>query len=348
MNAHITFRGVSKVFATRGGADVVAVRDVDLVIDRGEIHAVIGYSGAGKSTLVRLINGLEHPTTGSIVIDGTEIAGLSERALRPIRAGIGMIFQQFNLFRSRTVVGNITYPLRIAGWSKERREKRAAELLSFVGLTDKAWTYPDQLSGGQRQRVGIARALATGPQILLADESTSALDPETTRDVLALLRRINAELGVTVVIITHEMEVVRSIADRVTILDAGGVAESGTVEEVFLHPRTAVARRFVSSVVGTTDTGVDAPVGLLGSSEKTLRPSGSVPRVLQLSTTDTAALGRAMSAVARDHGIDVEIIGGGIVGLKHSSVADLTVQLHGSDEAIARAASDLALIGGPR
>ena len=343
MNAHITFRGVSKVFATRGGADVVAVRDVDLVIDRGEIHAVIGYSGAGKSTLVRLINGLEQPTTGSIVIDGTEIADLSERALRPIRAGIGMIFQQFNLFRSRTVVGNITYPLRIAGWSKERREKRAAELLSFVGLTDKAWAYPDQLSGGQRQRVGIARALATGPQILLADESTSALDPETTRDVLALLRRINAELGVTVVIITHEMEVVRSIADRVTILDAGGVAESGTVEDVFLHPRTAVARRFVSSVVGATDNGVDAP-----TSRNTLGPNGSAPLVLQLSTTDTAALGRAMSAAARDHGVDVEIIGGGIVGLKHSSVADLTVQLHGSAEATARAASDLALVGGQR
>ncbi|MFD1048784.1 methionine ABC transporter ATP-binding protein, partial [Kibdelosporangium lantanae] len=222
----IEFRGVGKTFGS-----VTALDGVDLTIDAGEIYAVIGHSGAGKSTLVRLINALERPTTGSVLVDGVDITDLPERRLRAVRLGIGMVFQQFNLLRSRTVFGNVAYPLKIAGWNKEDRRKRVAELLNFVGIADRAWHYPDQLSGGQKQRVGIARALATNPKILLADESTSALDPETTGEVLRLLRRVNQEFGVTIVVITHEMEVVREIADRVAVLQDGRVIEHGPVAE---------------------------------------------------------------------------------------------------------------------
>ncbi len=248
MSALIEFRGVTKSFRS-GDAAVSAVTDIDLTIERGEIFGIIGYSGAGKSTLLRLINALEHATSGSVIVDGRDLTTLRERDLRSVRAGIGMIFQQFNLFRSRTVFANIAYPLKVAGWPPDERKQRVAELLAFVGLTEKAWAYPDQLSGGQKQRVGIARALATNPAILLADEATSALDPETTADVLALLKRVNAELGVTIVVITHEMEVVRSIADRVAVLDSGRIIELGTVFDVFSDPQTATSQRFVGTVL---------------------------------------------------------------------------------------------------
>ena len=196
MGSLIEFRGVTKSFRS-GDAAVAAVSDLDLTIERGEIFGIIGYSGAGKSTVLRLINALERPTSGAVIVDGRDLTTLRERDLRSVRAGIGMIFQQFNLFRSRTVFANIAYPLKVAGWPADKRKQRVAELLAFVGLTEKAWSYPDQLSGGQKQRVGIARALATNPAILLADEATSALDPETTADVLALLAdaRSNAEIA---------------------------------------------------------------------------------------------------------------------------------------------------------
>lgn len=217
----IRFENVSKTFRV-GKKTVTAVDDVSLDIDAGDVFAMIGYSGAGKSTLVRLINGLERPSSGRVVVDGAEVSALGERELRSLRTDVGMIFQQFNLFRSRTVAGNIAYPLRVAGWTAEKRTARVAELLEFVGLGEKAKSYPDQLSGGQKQRVGIARALATSPSILLADEATSALDPETTGDVLQLLRTVNDEFGVTIVVITHEMDVVRTVADRVAVLADGG------------------------------------------------------------------------------------------------------------------------------
>ncbi len=211
MGATVSLRGVTKDFDTPGGS-IRAVDNVSLDIGSGEVFGIIGYSGAGKSTLVRLINGLETPTSGSVAIDGQVITGLPERRLRPVRAGIGFVFQQFNLLSSRTVAGNVGFPLRVAGVDKRARERRVAELLDFVGLADKAQQYPDQLSGGQKQRVGIARALATKPSLLLADEATSALDPETTRDVLDLLRRANDRLGVTIAVITHEMSVVSYVA----------------------------------------------------------------------------------------------------------------------------------------
>lgn len=220
LTSQISFRDVSKVYKTASGS-VTALKGINLDVKPGEIFAVIGYSGAGKSTLVRLINGLEKVTSGSVEVNGFDVTNMTEHQLRKVRPEIGMIFQQFNLMQSKTVYENIAYPLRLAKWSKADMKAGITELLHFVGLTEKAWVHPDELSGGQKQRVGIARALATKPSVLLADESTSALDPETTQDVLGLLRRVNEKLGVTIVVITHEMEVVRAIADRVAVLDNG-------------------------------------------------------------------------------------------------------------------------------
>ena len=221
----ITFDHVVKEFKTRGrGANIArAVDDVSLTIDRGDIFGIIGYSGAGKSTLVRLINALERPTSGAVTVLGTDITSLSETKLRPIRQKIGMIFQQFNLFSTKTVAQNIAYPLQLDHWRKDYQDRRVNELLEFVGLSEHANKYPSQLSGGQKQRVGIARALATNPEILLADEATSALDPETTTEVLALLKRVNEEFGITIVLITHQMNVVQQIAGRVAVMSAGRV-----------------------------------------------------------------------------------------------------------------------------
>ena len=231
--------------ADRGGAPVVAVDDVSLDIEAGDVYGIIGYSGAGKSTLVRLVNALEPATSGRITVDGRDLTEMPERELRGIRLGIGMIFQQFNLFGSKTVWQNIAYPLKVAGASKAEIAARVAELLDFVGLADKARNYPDQLSGGQKQRVGIARALATSPRLLLADEATSALDPETTQEVLALLKRVNREFGVTIIVITHEMDVIQSIATKVAVMDGGRVIEHGDVFEVFSNPQNPSSQRFV-------------------------------------------------------------------------------------------------------
>jgi len=331
---HIRFADVSKSFPTASGA-VTALDAVSFDIQQGEIFAVIGYSGAGKSTLVRLINGLESADGGSITVDGTTVTGLAEKKIRPIRSRIGMIFQQFNLFRSRTVFGNIAFPLALAGWSKADQQRRVAELLSFVGLTDKAWVYPDQLSGGQKQRVGIARALATEPTILLADESTSALDPDTTQDVLALLRRINAELGVTIVVITHEMEVVRSIADRVAVLDAGRLIEIGSVDDIFTAPATATTRRFVRTVLHHPDTD-DIQGWERHRAGQTL---------VTVTVEDTAGFSRVLGGAARRTGIEFEIVHGGIVTLKDRSVGSFTVALSGTAEAVAGTAAALRAIG---
>lgn len=241
---------VHKTFpAQRGGAAVEAIRGVDLSVEEGEIVGIVGYSGAGKSTLVRLVNALEPVTSGSVRVEGRELTTMSERQLREARAGIGMIFQQFNLFRSRTVWGNIAYPLEVAGVPTAEQHGRISDLLHFVGLADKAHAHIEELSGGQKQRVGIARALATNPRLLLADESTSALDPETTHEVLALLRRVNRELGITILVITHEMDVVRTLAHRVVVMEAGRIVEEGPTLQVLAEPQQPVTRRFVSTIV---------------------------------------------------------------------------------------------------
>ncbi len=224
---------------------VKALNDVTLNIDKGEIYGVIGLSGAGKSTLIRTLNRLEEVDSGQVVIDGEDMKTLSPKALRDRRKKIGMIFQHFHLLSSRTVSENIAFPLEIAGWKKDEIKSRVAELLDLVGLPEKADVYPNQLSGGQKQRVAIARALANKPKLLLSDESTSALDPITTRSILSLLQRINQDLGVTIVLITHEMEVIKQICTKVAVMDDGKVIEKGSVASVLKNPKSSVTKAFL-------------------------------------------------------------------------------------------------------
>ena len=240
----IKLEHISKTFGDTGDG-VHAVKDVSLEIGDGEIFGIIGFSGAGKSTLVRCINLLERPTSGTVTVDGQELTALSEKELRQARKKISMIFQGFNLLMQRTCLKNVCFPMELSGVPKAQAEKKALELLDLVGLKEKASAYPAQLSGGQKQRVASARALATDPKVLLCDEATSALDPTTTNSILALLKELNQKLGVTVVIITHQMSVIEEICTRVAILDGGEVAEEGRVEDIFAHPATDAARRLV-------------------------------------------------------------------------------------------------------
>ena len=240
----IEIKHLSKTFGVSGGT-VDALKDITLTIPDGEIYGIIGMSGAGKSTLVRCINMLERPTSGDILIDGKSMTELSQKELREKRRDITMIFQGFNLLMQRNCLKNVCFPLELAGVKKAEAEKRAAELLELVGLGDKFKSYPAQLSGGQQQRVAIARALATHPEILLCDEATSALDPQTTQSILSLIRDIHDRLGITVIIITHQMSVVEQICTRVAILDGGEVAEEGTVSDVFSSPKSEAAKRLV-------------------------------------------------------------------------------------------------------
>ena len=240
----IEVRGLSKQFGS-GEACVRALENINLTVEAGEIFGIIGLSGAGKSTLVRCMNLLERPTAGTVLVDGQDLTRLSEKQLRQARKSIGMIFQHFNLLMQRTCLDNITFPLELVGTPRKQAVARARELLEIVDLADKEKAYPAQLSGGQKQRIAIARTLATNPKVLLCDEATSALDPKTTRDILRLIRDINHRLGITVVVITHDMKVIEEICGRVAILNHGQVAESGAVEEIFSNPRTEAGRRLV-------------------------------------------------------------------------------------------------------
>lgn len=226
-----------------------ALKDVSLTVKRGEILGIIGRSGAGKSTLIRCLNGLEQPDEGTIEIEGHSITGLSEKELRSVRSRVGMVFQHFNLLSAKTVEQNVGLPLKIAGFDKAKRKARVDELLKLVGLEDKARQYPAALSGGQKQRVGIARALAANPALLLCDEATSALDPETTRSILALLQSLNRKLGITILLITHEMEVIKKVAHRVAVLNGGEIIEQGPVWKVFAHPQAELTRTLLSGLL---------------------------------------------------------------------------------------------------
>ena len=240
----IEIRHLNKTYRT-ADKDIVALEDINLTINDGEIFGIIGLSGAGKSTLVRCINLLEQPSAGEVVVDGESITALPRKELLKLRRSIGMIFQGFNLLEQRSVLRNVCFPLEIAGVKKKEAKERAMELLSLVGLADRAEAYPSQLSGGQKQRVAIARALATKPKYLLCDEATSALDPTTTRAILELLREINESLGVTIIVITHEMKVIDQTCDRVAVIDHSRIAEEGKVSEVFTNPRSQIARDLV-------------------------------------------------------------------------------------------------------
>lgn len=315
---------VHKTFpAARGRTPVEAIRGVDLTVEAGEIVGIVGYSGAGKSTLVRLINALETTTSGSVRVGGREVTGLNERELREVRLGIGMIFQQFNLFRSRTVWGNIAYPLEVAGVPAQERNARISDLLHFVGLADKAHSHVEELSGGQKQRVGIARALATNPQLLLADEATSALDPDTTQEVLGLLRRVNRELGITIVVITHEMDVVRSLAHRVVVMEAGRIVEEGPVVQVLSDPREPVTRRFVSTIVdGEPDAEALAALHA--------RHAG---RFVTLAFRDDVRQSDVFAALL-EHGVRFELVYGGIEEVQGATFGNLTLALDGDPAAV--------------
>ena len=248
----IQIENLSKTYKTSAGG-FTALSDVDLTVNDGEIFGIIGLSGAGKSTLVRCINFLEVPTSGKVVIDGDEMGTLSKKQLLIKRRSIGMIFQGFNLLEQRTVLKNICFPLEIAKVPKEQAVKKARELLELVGLADKESSYPSQLSGGQKQRVAIARALAAETKYLLCDEATSALDPDTTRSILDLLKKVNKELGVTIIVITHEMKVIESICDRAAVLDGGNVAELAPVSELFANPKSDIARKLILPAVNTAE-----------------------------------------------------------------------------------------------
>ena len=236
---------IEKTYDSPSGP-VKALKGIDLTIERGEIFGIIGLSGAGKSTLIRCINMLERPTAGKVIVDGQDMTSMSEKELRKARKNIGMIFQHFNLLSSATVYDNIAFPLRLSHTPEEEIKKKVLPLLDLVGLTDKAHQYPSQLSGGQKQRVGIARALASEPKVLLCDEATSALDPQTTRSILELIQDINRKLSLTVVVITHEMQVIKDICDKVAVIENGVIAEQGTVLEVFTNPQKPITKDFIS------------------------------------------------------------------------------------------------------
>jgi D-methionine transport system ATP-binding protein len=315
--AVIRFVDVHKSYRV-DGLDIPALQPFSLDIADGEVFGIIGLSGAGKSTLIRLINLLERPSGGSVFIDDIEMTALAEPALRAQRRRIGMIFQHFNLLASQTVADNVAFPLRLAG---ERDavviRARVDELLARVGLTAHADKYPSQLSGGQKQRVGIARALANRPSILLCDEATSALDPQTTASVLELLAEINRELKLTIVLITHEMDVVRRVCDRVAVLDAGVIVERGAVADVFLHPQHPTTRRFVNEA-------------LPEEAASELAPFAQVPgRILRLSFRGDTTLTPALGRVARETGIDFNILAGRIDRIKDLPYGQLTLAMQG-------------------
>ncbi|OFP52463.1 MULTISPECIES: methionine ABC transporter ATP-binding protein [Rothia] len=329
----VTIDNVSKIFG-KGKKEVAAVKNVSLTVKKGEIFAIIGYSGAGKSTLVRLINGLESTTSGTLTVDGFEISGKRDLELQKVRTNIGMIFQQFNLMNSRTVAQNVEFPLKVAGWTKGERTKRVQEMLEFVGLADRAKYYPSQLSGGQKQRVGIARALATKPSLLLADEATSALDPETTHEVLELIKEVNRELGITVIVITHEMDVVSSIADRVAVMEEGRVVETGSVYEVFSNPQTEVAQRFVATTVKQSPTG-DAAAALRKNHKGYLVNVEIVE--------GNQELGKILAYLG-SRNVRFNIVHGGIETLQGKAYGTLTLELLGDVTSIDAAVAELKTV----
>ena len=325
MSKPVTFERVSKSFEHRGRT-VQALDDVSLSIDPGDIYAIVGYSGAGKSTLLRTVNALERPTTGSVFVGDQDMTQLRGKELLAARQRIGMVFQQFNLLKSRSIYKNIAYPLRLAGLSESETIDRVEELLEFVGLSDKAlqYAYLDQLSGGQKQRVGIARALATRPDVLISDEATSALDPETTLEVLGLLKRVNEEYGVTVLLVTHEMEAVREIADQVAVMQNGRIIEEGSVYSIFSNPQTDTAKRFVASVLR------HRPDARSLSAIRRVHTG----RLVEVRVGDRETNDPFLSRITREHGVDFNVVYGGVSESKDSLFGRLTVELLGGDSDI--------------
>ncbi|MFD0051885.1 methionine ABC transporter ATP-binding protein [Actinomycetes bacterium NPDC127524] len=313
----IEIRNVSKVY--QGKTPIHALNNISLTIDKGNIFGIIGFSGAGKSTLIRCLNRLEEPTEGTISIDGLDLMSLNENELRKTRREIGMIFQHFNLLSAKTVFDNIAMPLYLQGKKKRDVQKKVLDLIEFVGLSGKENVYPGHLSGGQKQRVGIARALVTDPQILLCDEATSALDPETTRNVLELLRKVNKAYSITIVLITHEMSVIRDLCDKVAVIDDGEIVEEGTVYDVFTNPQKRITRNFVNTVLQN-----EIPPHL---SKKIT--SGTYYRLVFLGEKAARPL---LSEVSKQFDIHLNILYGSITELQEKPYGNLFIAIDGEIE----------------
>jgi len=318
----IKLEGIKKIYKTKKGT-VAAVDDVTLQINEGEVYGIVGYSGAGKSTLLRCINLLERPTAGSVIVNGVDLTTLSTKELRKARQSIGMIFQGFHLASSKTAAENVDFSLKVAGVPKEERGERVKELLELVGLTDRADNYPAQLSGGQQQRVSIARALANNPKVLLSDEATSALDPSTKDSILQLLKKINEELGITIVLITHEMEVVKEISDRCAVMQDGKVVEEGKTYDIFANPQNDLTKKFIATVLQ-----FNLPDALLKACTGT---------VVRLQFQGNVANEAVVSDMLQAHEVSGNILHGKVEYIRDEPLGIFIMEITGAQENITKA-----------
>lgn len=322
----IEFKNISKHYQLKGQT-IRALDQVNLQIPDGSIFGIIGYSGAGKSTLIRLINLLERPNEGQVIINNTDFTALSAKALRQERANIGMIFQHFNLLQTKTVAANIEMPMKLLGWSAAEREKRLNELLEFIDLKHKKDAYPDELSGGQKQRVGIARALANHPKILLCDEATSALDPQTTQSVLELLKKINREQGITIVMVTHEMDVIESVCDYVAVMEHGQVIETGSTLDIFSQPQHPTTKNFIQTVLQQ-----QLPVNILNNLENQNQNSIYCLKFLGKSAQETV-----IQAVIKQFDLSLNILFANMTEINGAVIGQMFIQLLGDPAIIQQA-----------
>ncbi len=333
----IDLRGITQIYPGPQGP-VEALRGIDLHITPGEVFGIIGRSGAGKSSLVRVINLLNRPTRGEVIVAGRDLTQLKDADLRAARRDIGMVFQHFNLLSSRTVFDNAALPLELAGMDRAAIRARVNPLLDLVGLSALADRYPAQISGGQKQRVGIARALASRPKVLLSDEATSALDPETTRSILALLRQVNKELGLTVVLITHQMQVIKQVADRVAVIDAGRIVEQGPVIDVFTRPQQSITKSLIDEIVPQ-----ELPASVLDHVRHLSGQlqGGGVGQLLRLSYSGERAYQPILSRLIREHGLDLSILHGQIDEIQDQTFGSLAVYASGEGARLQTAIAQL-------
>ncbi|WP_407412529.1 methionine ABC transporter ATP-binding protein [Acinetobacter sp.] len=330
----IQFKNISKHYQLKGQT-LTALKQINLDIPQGSIFGIIGYSGAGKSTLIRLINLLERPSEGQVIVNGHDLTALNAASLRQQRANIGMIFQHFNLMQTKTVAANIEMPMQLLGWNKAKRQQRLDELLAFIGLEHKRNAYPDELSGGQKQRVGIARALANHPKILLCDEATSALDPQTTQSVLQLLKKINQEQGITIVMVTHEMDVIESVCDHVAVMEQGQVIEMGSTLSIFSQPQHPTTQTFIQTVLQQ-----HLPVKILNNLENQNHHS-----IYSLQFLGTSAQETVVQAVIKQFDLSLNILFANMTEIDGTVIGQMFVQLLGNEQIIQEAIAFLQARG---
>lgn len=330
----IQFKNISKHYQLKGQT-LTALKQINLDIPQGSIFGIIGYSGAGKSTLIRLINLLERPSEGQVIVNGHDLTALNAASLRQQRANIGMIFQHFNLMQTKTVAANIEMPMQLLGWSKAKRQQRLDELLAFIGLEHKRNAYPDELSGGQKQRVGIARALANHPKILLCDEATSALDPQTTQSVLQLLKKINQEQGITIVMVTHEMDVIESVCDHVAVMEQGQVIEMGSTLSIFSQPQHPTTQTFIQTVLQQ-----HLPVKILNNLENQNHHS-----IYSLQFLGTSAQETVVQVVIKQFDLSLNILFANMTEIDGTVIGQMFVQLLGNEQIIQEAIAFLQARG---